>query len=85
MSIGVALATGVFKTYNDKVRAQAEAEREAAIKAEEREAGFELATFKAGLEEGNIRLRAKLDRELVLTLNTSGERHKGCANNTPRN
>ena len=64
MSIGVAFATGVFKTYNDRVRAQAEAEREAAIKAEEREAGFELATFKADLEEGNIRLRAKLDRQL---------------------
>ena len=84
MSIGVAFATGVFKTYNDKVRAQAEAEREAAIKAEEREAGFELATFKAGLEEGNIRLRAKLDRELS-DAEYERERHKGCVNNTPRN
>lgn len=64
MSMGVAFATSVFKTYNDKVRAQAEAEREAAIKEDERKAGFSLATFKAGLEEGNIRLQAKLDREL---------------------
>jgi hypothetical protein len=63
MSMGVAFASAFFGEINEKKRAQAAAQREAAIKAEERQAGYDLATFKAGLDERNIKLEAKLEQE----------------------
>lgn len=60
MSMGVAFASAFFGELNNKKRAQAEAERDAAIRADERQAGYDLATFKADLAENNTRLAAKL-------------------------
>ena len=60
MSIGVAFASAFFGELNDRKRAQAKAERDAEIKAEERQAGYDLATFKADKAEANTRLAAEL-------------------------
>ena len=76
MSMGVAFAGAFFGELNDKKRAQAAAERDAAIRAEERNESYKLADFKAGLEEGNIRLRAKLARELSGTEYEQGEEQR---------
>ena len=49
MSIGVAFATSVFKTYNDRVRANAQAVRDKELKDAEKENQKELYQFQSDL------------------------------------